>query len=208
MITIYGGGTSRSMRVTWLLEEMGLPYRIRPVNLLSDAKDQEFLALNPAGYIPVLKDGDVTMVESIAILEYLVGRYGPTPLAPAPCDPAFPAYQQFLHLGEAGLATLMMTPLVSRHFAPEAERDNWGAGLSLRWVENRLKLVQRQLEQAPYMAGEHFTAADISVTYALGLGQSHVGIELTAEQQAYRDRTTVRDAYKRAYAVEKAAVVG
>ena len=103
MITIYGEG--RGFRVVWLLEEMGLPYRLRPVDLLAGAEnDPEFLAINPAGFIPALVDGDATMVESIAIMEYLMARHGPTPLAPDPHDPAFPAYQQFLHLGEAGLA--------------------------------------------------------------------------------------------------------
>src|SRR6476661_2998689 len=105
MITVFGGSLSRSLRVVWLMEEMGLPYRVRPVDMLADAPDLEFLAANPAGYIPVLEDADVTMVESIGIMEYLLARYGPTPLAPAPSDPSFPAYQQFLHLGEAGLAT-------------------------------------------------------------------------------------------------------
>src|ERR1700735_3246865 len=104
MITIFGGGTSRSLRVTWLMEEMGIPYHLRPVNLLADGEDAEFLAVNPAGFIPAMQDGDVTMVESVAIMEYLMARYGPTPLAPDPYAPSFPAYQQFLHLGEAGLA--------------------------------------------------------------------------------------------------------
>src|SRR5688572_15397098 len=113
MITVFGGQTSRSLRVVWLMEEMGLPYRVRQVDMLADEQDAEFLAVNPANFIPAIQDGDVTMVESIAIMEYLMGRYGPTPLAPSPSDPAFPAYQQFLHLGEAGLATLMMVPLVS-----------------------------------------------------------------------------------------------
>jgi glutathione S-transferase len=143
-------------------------------------------------------DGDVTMVESIAIMEYLMGRYGPTPLAPAPDDPAFPAYQQFLHLGEAGLATLMMVPIVSSFLAPESERQNWGAGQSLAWIEKRLRLVRRQLAQAPYMAGERFTAADISVTYALELGRKHAGVTLEAPETAYLARTMSRDAYKRA----------
>jgi len=62
------------------------------------------------------------VVESIAIMEYLMARDRPTPLAPAPHDPHFSAYQQFLHLGKAGLATLMMTVVVSRLIAPEAER--------------------------------------------------------------------------------------
>ena len=112
MITVFGGSTSRSLRVTWLMEEMGLPYRIRPVDMLSEVPDTEFLAANPAGYIPVLVDGDVTMVESIGIMQYLAARYGPTPLAPAPDDAAFAAYQQFLHLGEAGLSTLMMPVII------------------------------------------------------------------------------------------------
>jgi glutathione S-transferase len=101
MITVFGEG--RGFRVVWLLEEMGLPYRLRPVDLIAGVEDDpEFLAINPAGFIPAIQDGDVTMVESIAIMEYLIARYGPTPVAPDPHDPAFPAYQQFLHLGEAG----------------------------------------------------------------------------------------------------------
>jgi glutathione S-transferase/3-isopropylmalate dehydratase len=198
MITVYGGSTSRSLRVVWLMEEMGIAYRIRPVDMLADTPDAEFEAVNPGYFLPAIQDGAVTMVESIAIMEYLMARYGPTPLAPAPQDPAFPAYQQFLHLGEAGLATLMMLPLVSRYFAPEAERENWGAGQSTEWVKKRLRLVAQQLARAPYMAGERFTAADISVTYALNLGAGHGVIELGEAERAYVARTTGREAYKRA----------
>src|SRR5215469_647967 len=98
MITVYGEG--RGFRVVWLLEEMGLPYRLRDVDLRQDLakEDPEFLTINPAGFIPAIVDGDVTIVESIAILEYLLARYGPSPLAPAPEDTAFPLYQQYLHL--------------------------------------------------------------------------------------------------------------
>lgn len=198
MITVFGGQTSRSLRVVWLMEEMGLAYRVRQVDMLSDQEDAEFVALNPAAYIPVLVDGDVTMVESIAIMEYLMARYGPTSLAPAAGDPAFPAYQQFLHLGEAGLATLMMTPIVSRFLAPEAERNNWGAAWGKAVAEKRLRLVRRQLEQAPYMAGDRFTAADISVAYALELGRRHEVASLGEAEHAYLARTMGRDAYKRA----------
>ena len=170
MITVFGEG--RGFRVVWLLEEMGLPYRLRPVDLLAGVEnDAEFLAINPAGFIPAIQDGDVTMVESIAIMEYLMARYGPTPLAPDPHDPAFPAYQQFLHLGEAGLAASIYFVVVSRNLAPEAERQNWGAGKALEVFESRLRLVTRQLARSPYLAGDAFTAADISVTYALELAQ-------------------------------------
>ena len=200
MITVWGGQTSRSMRVVWVLEEMGLPYRVRQVDMLAPERDPEFLAVNPADYIPAIQDGDVAMVESVAIMEYLMARYGPTPLAPAPQDPTFPAYQQCLHRGEAGLATLMMPVVVSRFLAPEAERENWGATWCLQSFQKRLKLVSRRLAGSPYLAGEAFTAADISVTYALNLGQRTCGITLGDAEQAYVARTTGRDAYKRAMA--------
>jgi glutathione S-transferase/3-isopropylmalate dehydratase len=198
MIIVWGGQTSRSIRVTWLLEEMGLPYEVRQVDMLADRRDPAFLALNPADYIPVMQDGDVVMVESIAIMEYLIARHGPTLLAPAPDDAAFPAYQQFLHLGEAGLATLMMPVIVSRFIAPAAERDNWAATWCLQSFQKRLRLVSQRLACSPFLAGETFTAADISVTFALTLGQKHCDLMLGEVEQTYLDRTTGRDAYKRA----------
>jgi len=197
MITVFGEG--RGFRVVWLLEEMGLPYRLRPVDLMAGAEnDPEFMAINPAGFIPAIQDGDVTMVESIAIMEYLMARHGPTPLAPAAADPAFPAYQQFLHLGEAGLAASIYFVVGARNFAPEAERDNWSAAQALEVFETRLRLVTRQLTRSPYLAGEQFTAADISVTYALTLARRAGGVTLGEAEQAYVARTSGREAYKRA----------
>lgn len=197
MITVFGEG--RGFRVVWLLEEMGLAYRLRPVDLLAGVeKDAEFLAINPAGFIPAIQDGDVTMVESIAIMEYLMGRYGPTPLVPEPHDPAFPAYQQFLHLGEAGLAASINMVIVSRYFAPEAERQNWGANKALEVFESRLGLVTRQLARSPYLAGDTFTAADISVTYALELAQRSGTAVIGEAERAYIARTSGREAYQRA----------
>jgi glutathione S-transferase len=197
MITVFGEG--RGFRVVWLLEEMGVAYRLRPVDLLAGVeKDTEFLAINPAGFIPALQDGEVTMVESIAIMEYLMARYGPTPLAPDPHDPAFPAYQQFLHLGEAGLAASIYFVVGARNFAPEAERQNWSAGQALEVFESRLGLVTRQLARLPYLAAESFTAADISVTYALELAQRAGGIVLGSSERTYVARTSARPAYERA----------
>lgn len=199
MIVVWGGQTSRSLRPVWVLEEMGLPYRVRHVDMLAEEKDGAWLAVNPGDFLPAIQDGDVTMVESVAIMEYLMGRYGPTPLQPLADDPTFPVYQQFLHMGEAGLATLIMVPLVSGFVAPEGERDNWGARWARECVERRLLLVRQQLAVATYMAGDRFTAADISVTYALNLAVNHAGFVLSDAEQAYLDRTTGRDAYKRAY---------
>jgi glutathione S-transferase len=203
MITVFGEG--RGFRIVWLLEEMGIPYRLRPVDLLAGVeKDTEFLAINPAGFIPAIQDGDVTMVESIAIMEYLIARHGPTPLAPQPRDPAFPAYQQFLHLGEAGLAASIQFVVGARNFAPEAHRQNWSADRAQEVFDSRLGLVTRRLARSPYLAGETFTAADISVTYALELAQRAGGVTLGEAERAYVARTSGREAYKRAMEACKA----
>lgn len=197
MITLYGEG--RGFRVAWLLEELGVRYRLRAVDLLNGLEDDaEFLAVNPAGFIPAIVDGEVTMVESIAIMEYLLARYGPGPLAPEAHDPSFPAYQQFLHLGEAGLAGPINVIVAGQILAPESERDNWSARWALRAFEGRCGLVECQLERAPYMAGDGFTAADISVTYALELAQRTRSASLSDAQRAYLSRTTGRDGYRRA----------
>jgi glutathione S-transferase len=197
MITVFGEG--RGFRVVWLLEEMGVAYRLRPVDLLAGVeRDTEFLTINPAGFIPAIVDGDVAMVESIAIMEYLIARYGPTPLAPDPHDPSFPAYQQFLHLGEAGLAASIYFVVGARNFAPAAQRENWSASQAQRVFDSRLGLVTRQLARSPYLAGEAFTAADISVTYALELAKRAGGIVLGNAERDYVARTSAREAYKRA----------
>jgi glutathione S-transferase len=199
MITVWGEG--RGFRVVWLLEEMGVPYRLRDVDLLAGAEnDPEFLAINPSGFIPALQDGDVTMVESIAIMEYLTARHGPTALCPDPRDPAFGLYQQFLHLGESGLAVFMYVYVITKNIAPEAERDNWTSREVVDIFQNRLMLVSRQLERTPYVASETFTAADISVTYALEFARRN-GFTLGAAEQAYVARTTARAGYKRAMEV-------
>jgi glutathione S-transferase len=197
MITVFGEG--RGFRVVWLLEEMGIPYRLRPVDLMAGVeRDTEFLAINPAGFIPAIQDGNVTMVESIAIMEYLMARYGPTQLAPDPRDPAFPAFQQFLHLGEAGLAASIYFVVGARNFAPQGERQNWSARQAREIFDSRLGLVTRQLARSQYLAGETFTAADISVTYALELAQRAGGVTLGEAERAYVARTSGRAAYKRA----------
>jgi len=197
MITVWGEG--RGIRVVWLLEEMGLPYKLRPVNLLQDlSEDPGFLAINPSGHIPALQDDDMVMVESVAIMEYLLGRYGPSPLAPAPQDPAYGPYLQFMHLGEAGLTMPLYMAFVERLIAPEGVSVETGTRLGQEIFESRLGHVTRRLEKSPYMAGDNFTAADISITYALDFARRNVGLTLGAPEMAYLARTKGRDGYKRA----------
>jgi glutathione S-transferase len=197
MITVWGEG--RGFRVVWLLEEMGLPYRLRDVDLLAGVEnDPEFLAINPSGFIPALQDGDVVMVESVAIMQYLMARYGPTPLAPAPADPAFPAYLQFLVMAEAGLMGTLFFKFAGNFLAPDGEKDNFGGRLGLELFKSRLKLVTRQLALSPYMAGETFTAADIVMAYTLEWAERTGTFILAEPEKAYVARATARDGYKRA----------
>jgi glutathione S-transferase len=198
MITVWGEG--RGFRVVWLLEEMGLAYKLRDVDLLKGVEsDLEFLAVNPAGFIPAIQDGDITMVESIAIMQYLLARYGPTPLAVASSDETFPMYLQFLLLGEAGLMVPANAILMSLRFAPETERNNVVSRWAHKTFASRLGLVNRRLAKSLYMAGDTFTAADISVTYALEFARRTGSLATYNElERAYVERTTGRDAYKRA----------
>ncbi|MBR2172218.1 glutathione S-transferase family protein [Sphingopyxis sp.] len=210
MITLYGEG--RGFRVAWLLEEMGRPYRVRPVDLLDGVEeDSEFLAINPAGFIPAIVDGDTVMVESIAIMEYLLARYRPDSLAPTPDDAAFATYQQFLHMGEAGLAGPINAIVATHILAPETERENWTTGWALGIFKSRLGLVSRQLAHTPHIAGDDFTAADISVTYALQFAQRTIGFTFGAVELGYIERTTSRAGYQRAmdnFPATKAWVAG
>jgi glutathione S-transferase len=197
MITVFGAPPTRSFRVVWALVELGLQYRLRAVDLRQRMSDAEFLAVNPAGFLPAIDDDGVAMVESIAILEYLIARYGGSRLAPEANDPGFPMYQQFLHLGESGLAAYLNIVVASRFFAPEAERENFGAKVAERMFFNRLQLVVTRLASAPMMAGDMFTAADISVVYALDLAD-RLGLagQFGPELKAYRERMSSRPAYK------------
>jgi len=202
MITVYGSFPSRSLRVIWALEELGLEYQMRPVDLRQRMEDAEFMAINPAGFLPAMQDGDIKMVDSIAMIEYLIARYDSGGiLAPKPDDPRFALYQQFLHIGESGLAAFLNVIVGSRFLAPEAEKDNFGARMAERMFDSRLALVTRQLGQAPMMAGDIFTAADISVVYGLGmaerLGLAH---KFGSEIADYRTRMFARPAFERASA--------
>jgi glutathione S-transferase len=199
MITVYGAWPTRSFRVIWALEELGKEYRLRPVDLRKRMADAELLALNPSGFLPAMQDGDVTMVDSIAMLEYLIARYDSGTLAPPANDPRFPDYQQFLHLGESGLAAFLNIIVGSRFTAPEGEKDNFGTRTAERMFESRLALVKRQLGRAPMMAGDMFTAADISVIYALGMAE-RLGLSdrFGPEIAEYRSRMAERPAYQAA----------
>jgi glutathione S-transferase len=136
------------------------------------------------------------MVESVAIMVYLTTVHGPTALAPQPGDARFATYQQFLVMGEAGL---MMPSYVISVSGGQTEAGG-AAGVARQVFQSRLGLVRRQVAQAPYLAGEAFTAADISVVYALEHAARHRVHGLDRPLRDYVARCTARAGYRRAMA--------
>lgn len=182
-----------------MLEEMGLPYEVRPVDFPRHHADAEFMRLNPAGSVPVLKDGDVVISESMAIIQYLIARYGPTHLAPQTSDVSFPSYLQYLHFGEASLAGPMTVVGYCWFMAPDGQKENPGVEAARIIFRARLPAVEKRLEDQAYIAGDDFTAADISVAYALGLGQGFRAVEDYAPVvQDYLTRCRSRPGFQRA----------
>jgi glutathione S-transferase len=168
-LKIYHVPITRSMRVVWMLEEMGLEYEVVKTTL--PPSDPAFLAANPTRTLPLFIDGEVQLTESIAILQYLAARRGPTDLAVRAEEPGFPDYLQFLEVGEASLATPLTAAVRTRFMAPADQKANWTVENCRDVFVDRLQLVSRQLESHAFMAADRFTAADISVGYALGFGE-------------------------------------
>src|SRR5258706_13937497 len=102
MIVVHHAPKARSVRVVWLLEELGVPYEVRNVALARETpRSAEHLRVHPLGKVPAIEDGGLTMFESGAIVEYLLERHGAGRLAPAPGTPERGMYLQWLHFGEA-----------------------------------------------------------------------------------------------------------
>ena len=181
MIRIYHANRTRSCRAIWMAQEMGLPFEVIPTAFPADA---EYRKINPLGTLPTMVDGEVKIFESVGIIDYLARCYGPTPLAPDPGQPGFGEYLQFLHMGEATLAGPLTYLLHARFFGPKEAQENWSLGDIRKTFADRLRLVSVRLESTPYMAGDRFTAADISVGYALFMGRAIKAIE------SYDDRVT------------------
>lgn len=197
-ITLYHCPKTRSMRVLWLLHEMGLPHEVKRVPL--DRKylhSEEYKSLNPLAKIPVLTDGDTKLVESIAIMSYLLGRYGPSPLGRLPGEADFGTYLQWLEFGEAGFANYASMIVALKFYF----QDKDGDGAILAWIRSEtkkaLRFLDARLDGRDYVLDDGFSAADISLGYALSLVYT-VGEEalVPARVAAYWERLTSRPAWK------------
>jgi glutathione S-transferase len=200
MIRIHHFPRTRSLRIIWQCEEMGLPYETVAENF--PVTDQ-YRALNPIGAMPYLEDGDVAMNESIAMMLYLAERYGPTPIWPAGGDAAFPRAVQFLIFGEAHLGGWGNAVMVTRFLAPQDQKENFTAKVAMDRLVQGLGFVAATLGESPFIAGDRFTLADISVGYCLGVARTIMGIESSIDPAllSYHDRLTARPAYQQAAAV-------
>ncbi|KYF49045.1 glutathione S-transferase, partial [Sorangium cellulosum] len=174
---------ARGLRVMWQCEEMGLPYR---VEVVSFPPSEAYLALNPLGTVPFLEDeGGAAINESIAMMLYLAQKYGPTPLLPGKDDPALARVLQMTVFGEATIGAGLNTLLEAHFGAPEAEKRGFSVRSQQARVERAVRLVAELLGEGPYLAGDHLTLADISVSTALGIWRGALGHALPDRLVAY-----------------------
>lgn len=206
MLVLHHCSDARSFRPLWVLEEMGLPYELRMLPFPPRIAAPGYLTCNPLGTVPLLEDGSVRMTESVAICQYLVTRHGPTTLNVAPEEPGYGAFLNGLHLGEATLTFPQTLVLRYSRLEPPERRLPQVAEDYTRWFLARLRKGVAVQDGGFYAAGR-FTAADISIGYALLLA-SQLGLDaqFMPEVAAYWARLSGRPGYLRARAAQEAAL--
>ncbi len=209
MITVHHLNNSRSQRILWLLEELGLPYEIRRYQ--RDAKTSlappELLRVHPLGKSPVITDADLTLAESGAIIEYLVERYGKGALIPQQGSPERLRYTYWLHFAE-GTA---MPPLVMKLVFNRIEKGPmpFFAKPIARGIARKVKdgfinpnlerivtYIEAELGRSAWFAGDAFTAADVQMSFPVEAATSRVGAR--PNMKRFLERIHDRPAYKRA----------
>jgi glutathione S-transferase len=201
MLKIYHAQGARSLRVLWLCEEMGVPYETAEASFMKPS--DEFKAANPLRTVPAMRDGDVTMIESVAMMIYIMSKYGPTDLEVKPNEAGYGDYLQYLMFGEAGLAAYGNPLVGTRFMAPDDQKENWTAGYLKKTMLKRLEFVGERLGGKHFVAADRFTAADISIAY-IANGAKYAGIEqdIPAPVMRYIENLWQRPAYQRAAAVK------
>ena len=170
MITLHHVPFSRSTRVLWLLEELALPYTAETLAFkVGNFGGDDYSKIHPLNRVPALRDGEMLMYESIAILQYLLDTYGngTNGLRPNVGDADYGPYLQWLHYGESTLAPLLATLMRQRHFLPVAQRSPIAEAQAVAELENVLTLLEAQLADHDYVLARGFSLADISIGYCL-----------------------------------------
>jgi len=195
-----------------LLEELGLPYEVKRYE--RDAKTMlappSLIAIHPLGKSPVIVDGDVTMAESGAIVEYLVDKYGGGRLIPPAGTAQRRRYTYWLHYAEGSAMSPLLLKLVFDRIA--GSPAPWPVSAIARRIAARvtntfiapnlkrhLDYIEAELGSHPWFAGEQFTAADVQMSFPLEIAVSRAGLDAgRPKSMAFLDRIRARDAYKRA----------
>lgn len=206
MITLYHCAGARSFRPLWTLEELGLPYDMKVMPFPPRVSHKEFLQINPLGTVPAFFDDDLRMTESVAISQYLVTRYGPSPLAVAVDEPDYGRWLNWQYFGEATLTFPQTLVLRYTYMEPPERLNPQIADDYARWFLARLRGIDAVVSQQETMCAGRFTTADISVGYALMLA-TFLGLadRFPAAVAGYFARLQTRDGYRRAIAAEQRA---
>ena len=201
-IKLYHCQGARSVRPLWTLEEMGIPYELETMRFPPRAFRDGYLAINPLGTVPTLTDGDLTMTESAGICQYLVDRYGPTPLGLTPADKDYGTYINWLHRSDATLTFPQTIVLRYTRLEPEERRVKQAADDYTQWFFSRLRSVEQATGDNEFLCAGRFTIADICVGFALYLAETlglRPGFKLNTE--SYYQRLSARPAFQKAIAL-------
>jgi glutathione S-transferase len=212
MLTVHHLNNSRSQRVLWLLEELGLDYTL--VRYERDAKTMlappALRKVHPLGKSPVVVDGENTLAESGAILEYLVERYDVARrFAPSPGTPEHLRYRYWMHYAEgSAMPPLLMSLVFARirsapmpFFVRPVARgiaDKAMSGFVGPQVKLHLDHMEAELARSTWFAGEDFSAADIQMSFPLEAASARSGFDGRPRLRAFVDRLHARSAYQRA----------
>jgi glutathione S-transferase len=212
MIIVHHLNNSRSQRVLWLLEELGLAYEIQhyqrdPKTMLAPP---ELLKVHPLGKSPVISDGALTVAESGAILEYLVDRYGEGRLKPGAGTPEALRYRYWMHYAEGSA----MPPLLMKLIFDSIERQKMpffakpiakaiAAKVKSSFVQpnidRHLDFLEGELANGPWFAGPEFSAADVQLSFPLEAAASRGGLSASRPRlMDFLQRIHARPAYQRA----------
>ena len=214
MLVVHHLNNSRSQRVLWLLEELGLPYEI--AHYQRDAKTMlappELLAVHPLGKSPVLTDGNTTVAETGAIVEYLLDKYGNGRLLPAPGTPEALRYRYWLHFAEgSAMPPLLLTLIFDRvangpmpFFVRPVARAIAAKVMDLMVRPNitrQLDFMEAELGRSLWFAGDELSGADIMMSFPLEAAAQRAGLDgRRPKLMAFLDRVHTRPAFKQALA--------
>jgi glutathione S-transferase len=168
MLKLYGTSKSRSARVLWTLEELGLKYEHIPTEV-AKAKSPEHMKINPNGHLPALDDDGVILWETMAINLYLAEKYGKTSLWPASVEDHGQTYKWTVW-GVTELEQNLLTLLAHKMFLPPAQRDEKKAADATNALQPPLGVLEAGLKGREYLLGSKFTIADLNVASVLSFG--------------------------------------